>query len=239
MTLSTKALEWLLFICTWLAALSTFIVVYGLYLENTHSRSGVERPLRVKWGEMLVLAGVMGEFAFGLMAFAFSSRIDTRQRAEIAGLENQLAWRSLTEEQRQRLFTAVSPFIGERVDIFVYVGDVEADALGWQLYSVLKTKAGLQASTPTRITALSKILFGIQVEVGSTNEILGGAIVRRIALKPRDRKLADVLASQLREMQLTPFANHPVDMLYPPELDIGDTPVSEAPVRIMIGVKPR
>jgi hypothetical protein len=95
------------------------------YLEKTHSRHDLEKPLRAKWGETLVLVGVMGEFGFGLIAFGFSGRIDTRLRAHIAVLElyNAPRWINVVKVGDALKQYAGTPYV---ID---YIGHPECDRI--------------------------------------------------------------------------------------------------------------
>jgi hypothetical protein len=66
MTVSTDTLHFLIGVFSWLALVSTLVVMLGIYLEGGSRINDVEYPMHVKLGERLVLFGVMGEFGFGI-----------------------------------------------------------------------------------------------------------------------------------------------------------------------------
>jgi len=209
------------------------LVVLGVVLEGLHDFTAKgRRPMIPKIAFAILVLGLCGEIFFE--ARLTKEAADTRLKA--ADLERQLAWRTINWAQKAELVSELKRFAGQRIDIFTYVGDPEADALGWKLYDVFKS-AGLDPSTPSRVTGLSKLIYGIQVQVGSTQQTLSGALVRCLALTPEAKKMAEVLVEGLRRTQLPPI-DGPVQML-PPELDLGTTPMSEAPIRVMVGIKPR
>lgn len=80
------------------------------------------------------------------------------------------------------------------------------------------------------------MLYGIEVEVGGTEQIVWEPHVIRLALTPEAKQMADVLVSALKKTQLK--VEGPTSM-YSPEFDLGSRPPTEAPVRIMVGIKPR
>jgi hypothetical protein len=112
---------------------------------------------------VIVVVGVAGESFFGIRLLwndwklqrlqAVESEaqegVIARLNNETARLQKDLAWRILTEEEKAEIVSKLKPFASQRIDIFTYLGDPEADGLGWQIHKVLKS-AGLDPSTPSR-----------------------------------------------------------------------------------------
>src|SRR5690349_11238802 len=85
-----------------LALFSTAIVVIGLVFEYI----GAQSDIRTSWspltggppqywdkeriGDLLIVAGVLGELLFGVMALIVTSTLDTNRQKEIAQLESQM-----------------------------------------------------------------------------------------------------------------------------------------------------
>jgi hypothetical protein len=211
-------------------------------LERTERRGDVERPLRGPRGELWVIIGIVAEIAFGTAASISTNRVETRQRGEIAKLERTLAWRALTGNQQAELISAMQLFKDQRIDIFSYNSDAEGEAFADQFIDVFKRARMDPASG--KVATYSKLVFGVRLEIGSPNQELSGNgninFVVRMPLTPTAQKASEVLASVLLHEKL--IAEAPVPMI--PKafegMDLpGLVPMSEAPIRLMIGVKPR
>lgn len=86
-----------------------------------------------------------------------------------------------------------------------------------------------------------KLLSGTRVEIGSPTQEVKGMNVVRIALTPAGEKAAEALAKALRAAGLS-TADSPKKMVpwdFERIIEQGLVPISEAPVRVMVGVKPR
>jgi hypothetical protein len=242
-----------------LSGLGTTLVIVGLFKEygtdvlkfwgakDLRAQIEIETASKRKGSAMVVL-GIAIELAGAIGIFATSLKIETDHRGEIATLENetqklrtQLAWRTLTKEQRDALATRMKPFKGQRIDAVSYLGDAEAEELADQIVGCLKS-AGLDAES-FKVMELSKLMHGARVETaGPTPVLMQGPFpnsksVVRQALTPEAKRAADVLDAFLRAQHIV---TEPMAPMFPRDLERGTwKQITESPVRVMVGIKPR
>jgi hypothetical protein len=226
----------------WLTLACALVVlggVIGEYLEGgavTDKASQLQQTADDDVGRLYKEAGDANERA------ANADKAVAEARLETAKLEKSLAWRALSTKQKDELISNIRPFKGQRIDVFSYNTDPEAAALSDQFIAVFKDAKWDAADG--KVTTYSKLLYGMQLEIGSPNQELVGngniKFVVRMPLTPTAKKASEVLASVLLHEKL--IAEAPVPMI--PKafegMDLpGLVPMSEAPIRLMIGVKPR
>jgi hypothetical protein len=66
------------------------------------------------------------------------NRMTEELRRQNLRLESQLAWRALSEKQKNELTANMRPFAKQKIDVVSYLGDAEAQALGDQIAAVFK-----------------------------------------------------------------------------------------------------
>jgi hypothetical protein len=223
----------------WGLIVTAGLVVIGVLLEGAEHlqelRTKGWRPITPKIGFLILVLGLGGEIVFETLL----TQDAANTRLEAAKLESILAWRTLTEKQRTELISTMRPFKGQRIDIFSYVGDAEGLAFADQFLAIFK-RAGCDAGESV-ITSYSRLLIGTRVEIGSSTQELSGVFVIRIALTPEGRKAAETLLATLKGEHLTQEPK--LVPMMPKQWEAieqqGLVPISEAPIRLMIGVKPR
>ncbi len=217
-------------------------------------------------GATLVAIGVAGEFRIHVEAGKIETDIrdNTRQLVSLADadaakaserasknekdaaeirlraehLAELLAWRTISKEQAVRLTKNLAPFAGQRIDVFWYADDAEAEQFSNQLIEIFKGAkwdAGFG-----KIIVYGKLLYGVKVDVGAENQEVIGITVARLALDAKGREAARILASALKREG---FGDGAIGTLFTRRaegaLSIGSVPMSEAPIRITVGIKPR
>jgi hypothetical protein len=223
----------------WGLIVTAGLVVIGVLLEGAEHlqefRTKGWRPIIPKIGFLILVLGLGGEIVFETLL----TQVAANTRLKAAKLESMLAWRTLTDYQQAELVSEMRPFKGQRVDVFSYNSDPEAEALSDQFISVFKA-AGIDAADG-KIASYSKLLYGTRVEIGSPTQEQQGMFLSRLGLTPVGQKAADTLLRLLRKDNLTK-----TDKLFRMELkqfegidSPGLVPATESPIRIMIGVKPR
>jgi hypothetical protein len=204
---------------------------------------------------LLIAVGVWGEYRFGDRATEAAKGLQLISEKQIAGLnsdteklrhenlklEAQLAWRTLTKRQRDGLTASMKPFKAQNVDVVSYLGDAEAEELADQIVKCLKV-AGIEAGS-FKVMELAKLMHGARIETAGPTPVLvrgpfpnSNSVVRQ-ALSPEAKRAADVLDAFMRAEHI---ATEPIAPMLPRDLERGTwKQITESPVRVMVGIKPR
>jgi hypothetical protein len=107
-------------ICSLAALTATIVVAVGLILEyERHELIGLSKK---QIGGFLVVAGVTLEAVFGLGAFVSATIRESRLETELIAVEERT---HLLVSDKDRIIDKLTPFVGQKIAIFLSPGDQE------------------------------------------------------------------------------------------------------------------
>lgn len=164
------------------------------------------RPMVPKIGSVILVLGLAFEIAFQTKIAqrdtAFRTSAETRiamlkqeasnaeksaanARLEAAKIEKSVAWRRLTPERATKIASSLKQFAGQRVNVFTYLGDLEAWMFASQIELALGGKDGAGWNVHFGRIVFSRLTFsGILIETTPN-------------ATEKDRKVAKVLLDTL------------------------------------------
>jgi len=188
------------------ATLAVFVGLLGEILTTflyTKDKSKSEITLEVVCA-VIITAGVLGEWNFGARAAQANAQLvamldkeanDANERAAVANqsaaeanrtaeqerleriqLEEKVAWRTFTKEQRHSVIRSMSAFAGQLADCSFLTGDMEAFSFSSEIASALRAAKWQvvppnpniferkETTLPTTASPIQNIDFGVEVK---------------------------------------------------------------------------
>jgi len=206
-----------------IGAIGTALVIVGLFKEygwNVFDFLKIWRPRELQFahvevetaskqrGSALVVLGISIELIGAVGIFGTSLQIDIEHRREVAQLEQEaantrlralrlekaIAWRVLLVSQAKKLAAGVSAFNGQKVNVFTYMGDLEA----WLYADQIGATLGLGHDTHPELPWLAKwdVHFG---RIALSPRTASGILVEVTPkATEQDKKAAQALFDALR-----------------------------------------
>jgi hypothetical protein len=136
------------FIWEIVAAVGTIAVLVGAFLEygpevfdvakrKIHSATIEVETQTKQFGSFLVVVGLAVELVGGVGVIVTAGMIETAHRREIANMQAEFSWRSLSADEQRSIAKSISGFDGRRVRIRSTPGDPEGYALGDDIIAAL------------------------------------------------------------------------------------------------------